>query len=190
MGQGELLMVLAEMERQLGCFLALLLTAAALHKAFTPRTSLAATAALARSRLPLARVLLPAAALTELVAAGLLLSAEHVGAGALLAAALLGGYLAALARALGGSASAAIDCGCHFGSPSHERPALARADLARNALLIGLALLLALLATRLAAAGAGPIPLEAHHLLAGAGGLALYLAFDALRGLPPLSHPA
>jgi hypothetical protein len=168
----ELPAVFGELVRQLASFLALLLGAAVLHKAYTPAPSIASAAALTRSSGRLARAALIVAAALEAAACALLLTKQHLQAGALLAALLFTLYFGALARALR-AGDGGIDCGCHFGA-SHG--GVETFDLTRNAVLAALAVLVC--------AGAGAIapPLEPRHLLAGAGGLALYVALDAVRG--------
>ncbi|HLW23448.1 MAG TPA: MauE/DoxX family redox-associated membrane protein [Steroidobacteraceae bacterium] len=178
-------LLIAELTRQLAGFLAWLLAASALHKALDPAASVAAAAALTRRPAaagtaavrpgPGARALTVLAIVLEGGACALLFaSGPLLRAGALLAAALFAAYGAALAVALR-EGRTAIDCGCHFGS---HRPEIGGFDLKRNAVLIALAAAV-LAGARWAA------PLTLRHLLVGAGGLALYVALDAVRGLAP-----
>jgi len=169
--------VLQEIVCQLAGFLAVLLAASALHKAFTPGASVPAVRNLTRLPRALAPLALGLAASIELLAAAGLLMDAWRGSAALLALALLAIYLGLLGRALRGG-QRAMDCGCHFGASSRG---LGFYELARNALLI-------VLAGVVAAAGRSGLAgtIEPRHLLAGAAAFALYLAVESVAALQPL----
>lgn len=173
--------VLAEVARQLAAFLAVLLAAAAVHKALVPRASVAAVSTLVRVPRALAGPAVVLAATLELLAAVGLLTGAGRAAGALLAMLLFALYLALLGGALR-RGERGIDCGCHFGGPGRG---LGFRELARNAVLVVLA--------GLVAAGARAAPtgvLAARHLLIGAACFALYLAVESLVALPPVRRTA
>jgi hypothetical protein len=170
---------------QLAWFLALLAAASALHKAFgAERARQAARALLPDAGARGASLAVVAAMLGEACAAVLLLAPSARALGASLAALIWTGYLLVLARAaLAGRTD--LDCGCSFGA-GHRR--LGRFQLARGAVLVGLAAVV--VATRLgagAAAHGGTETASAAALgITAATWLVLYGALDQVMALGPL----
>jgi hypothetical protein len=173
--EGTLFGVAQVLGAQLAAFLAALLLASAAHKgmrfahtrkvvhefAGVPRSAAAAVAI--------------AAALGELIAAAALFVPAYRLAGASLAALIWGVYLALILRAIGQGRRDA-DCGCSFGSQPH---ALGAFEVARNALLVALAVLAAVSAAR------GAAPVAASQGLAACAFLALYGALEQVMAVRP-----
>jgi hypothetical protein len=180
MSDGTLLGVARVLVSQLSAFLALLLVASAVHKwvrwAHTrkvvhdfvgvPRSASAGVAL--------------AAALGELLAAAALFAPTYRLAGASLAALIWGAYLALILRAIGQGRRDA-DCGCSFGVNRHP---LGVFEVARNAVLVGFAALVAV------SAASGAVPVAASQVLAACALLALYGALDQVAALRPLRRGA
>ncbi len=160
---------------QLGAFLAVLLVAAAAHKAIAwrrTRTVMQNFAGVPRSAASAAAL---AACALEGLAGLLLILPAHRRAGAALASAMLGLYLALIVRAVA-TRRGTVDCGCSFNASSHR---LGAYDITRNAVLLTAALLLLACADAVA-------PLAPSQLLAAFALLALYGALDQLTALQPL----
>jgi uncharacterized membrane protein YphA (DoxX/SURF4 family) len=161
---------------QLAAFLALLLTASAAHK----WSRWEHTLGVARDFAGVPRAAAPAAAvgvgLAEWSAAVLLFLPAYRLPGALLAASVLTVYLALIARSLI-AGRRDIDCGCSFGPARHRLGAF---EAGRNAVLAGMALLVAASAVR-----GGPA-IAPSQALAAAALLALYGALDQVMGLQPM----
>jgi uncharacterized membrane protein YphA (DoxX/SURF4 family) len=161
---------------QLAAFLALLLLAAAVHKAIRwPQTRRVVRdfAGIPRSASSVAAL---AAAVGETLAGVLLFVPAYRAAGAALAALLWGAYSILIVRAIV-EGRRDVDCGCSFGP--NQRP-LGVFQVARNAMLVILALLVAV-----SAAGGG-VPVAASQILAACALLALYGALDQVMALQPL----
>jgi hypothetical protein len=161
---------------QLAAFLGLLLMTSSVHKGIHWTHTLRVVhdfAGVPRSASPFAVI---AAALGELLAGALLFVPAYRLAGALLAALLWGSYLALIVRAiLQGRRD--VDCGCSFGPT--QRP-LGLFQVARNAVLVAFALLVAVSAAN------GGVPAPASQVLAACALLALYGALDQVMALQPL----
>jgi uncharacterized membrane protein YphA (DoxX/SURF4 family) len=160
---------------QLAAFLAVLLTASAAHKAFSWRRTRSVVQDFAGVPRPAASAAAFAACALEALAGALLLLPGYRRAGAALAAAILGVYLALIARAVA-AGRGAVDCGCNFGAGPRS---LGRFEVARNAVLLGAALLL--LADADTIASTAP-----SQLLAACALFALYVAVDQLTALRPM----
>jgi hypothetical protein len=161
---------------QLAAFLALLLLASGLHKLIRRRrteTVVHAFAGVPRAAAPLAAV---AAGAAESAAGVMLWVPAWRAAGGLLAVLIWGGYLALIAHAIR-QGRRDVDCGCTFGSAQHP---LGFYQLARNALLIGAALLV----SGVALPDVTP-PVPASQVLAACALLALYGALDQSMALTP-----
>jgi uncharacterized membrane protein YphA (DoxX/SURF4 family) len=162
---------------QAAAFEALLLIASALHKAVQWSPLRGVVREFAGVPSSLAPLVLAGVAGLEAVAGGLLWVPRLRTVGALLAAAVWTTYLALIGRAiLQGRRDA--DCGCSFG-PAHSP--LGSYQAARNALLIGLAIGVALDGLHPAEGS-----LQASQLLAACALLALYGALDQVMGLQTL----
>ena len=155
-------------------FLSLILASAAVHKLVAVNRLAAATARLLRVSLPIGRTLSLAAAAVELGAALALLVNSLRPTGALLAAALWASYAFALldARIRG---ETAFDCGCSFGTKTHN---IDRFAVFRAFGLTGLAISLALIPV------SGPPSGEA--VFAAFAFLSLYAAAGEIAALPSL----
>ena len=165
---------------QLAAFLAALLLASAAHKGMRfahARKVVHEFAGVPRSA---ATAVAIAAALGELIAAAALFVPVYRFAGASLAALIWGVYLALILRAIGQGRRDA-DCGCTFGSMPH---ALGAFEVARNALLMALAVLVAV------SAGRGAAPVAASQVLAACAFLALYGALEQVMAVRPLRRGA
>jgi|GEM_PF-965758 len=180
-GEGTLLGVARLLVAQVAAFLAVLLLASAAHKGMrfahirkvvqefvrVPRSASAAVAF--------------AAALGELLAAAALLAPAYRWAGASLAALIWGAYLALILRAIGQGRRDA-DCGCSFGPKQHPLGAF---EVARNAVLMALAVLVGI------SAASGAVPAAASQVLAACAFLALYGALEQVMAVrPPLRRGA
>jgi uncharacterized membrane protein YphA (DoxX/SURF4 family) len=161
---------------QLAAFLALLLLASAVHKSVRWAhigKVVHEFGSVPRSAAPWAAV---AAMLGELLAAVLLLLPAQRLSGALLAALIWCVYLALMLRAIA-QGRRNVDCGCSFGASPHP---LGGFEVARNAVLVAFALLVA------ASAAGGAVPLPASQLLGACALLALYGALDQVMAVRPL----
>lgn len=163
MGVAQLLVV------QMAVFLAALLLAAGLHKLIRREhlRSVIQEFAAVPARLALPAVL--GVALAEMVTGVMLWWPAYREAGGALAALLWGGYLLLILRAIA-QGRRDVDCGCTFGAA--QRP-LGTYQVARTAVLTGVALLVALCAARTAAG-----PAAASQMLAACTLVALYGALD------------
>jgi Methylamine utilisation protein MauE len=113
---------------------------------------------------------------SELLAGVLLCSASYRAAGAVLAGVLWGGYLWLILRAIA-QGRREVDCGCTFGAA--QRP-LGAYPVARNVVLTGMAVLVAVSSARSVSLAAG-----AAQLLAACTLVALYAALDQVMALAP-----
>lgn len=183
--------VLELVEIQLACFLALLLSVAALHKLFWRSRALRAASEMTGMAWRSAGMAVSLATASELGAAGLLAIPAYRAAGALLAASIWSAYFALIARSIV-IGRRDVDCGCSFGAA--HRP-LGRFELLRCASLSLLAVVVAALcfasagrggaSESVAGAGSGAAMLVSEALAAGAM-LALYAALDHVMALGPL----
>ncbi len=161
---------------QLAAFLALLLLASAVHKATRWRYTQRVLRDFAGVPAAVTSVAALAAALIEALAGALLFAPAYRAAGAVLAALLWAAYLALIVRAiLQGRRD--VDCGCGFGRA--HRP-LGTFQVARNALLVFLASLVAVPVAR------GSVPVAGSQVWAACALLALYGAFDQVMALQPM----
>lgn len=173
---GDALHALAD---QAATFEALLLFAAAIHKAVHWPQLLRAVRQFVGARASLAPLVLAGDAAATVAAGALLLLPNSRLAGALLAAVFWATYLAFILRAvLVGRHD--VDCGCSFGPT--QRP-LGSYQVARNMVLLAVALGVAIDAHFAGGSGDG---LQASQVLAGCALLALYAAIDQVMGLQPL----
>jgi uncharacterized membrane protein YphA (DoxX/SURF4 family) len=161
---------------QTAAFLALLLIASAIHKLLRPARTQEIMQQFAGVRRRFAAFAWLGVSLAELLAGVFLVLPGDRAAAALLAAAVWSGYLVLILRAIV-QQRADVECGCSFG-PS-LRP-LGIYHLARNAVLIGLAVLAAVVAP------SGGVEVRGSELLAAAAFLSLYAALDQTMGLRPL----
>jgi hypothetical protein len=165
---------------QIAAFLAVLLTASAVHKVFGWRR----TRTVVQDFGGVPRRAASAAALAvcaiEALAGALLILPDHRRAGAALATAILGVYLALIVRAVAVNRGA-VDCGCSFGGGSGNgvSKTLGKFEIVRNAVLLTAALLLLVGADGIAS-------LAPSQLLAACALLALYGAVDQLMALQPM----
>jgi hypothetical protein len=167
--------VAAVLLSQLAAFLAVLLIASAAHKALAWRRTRTVVQDFAGVPRAAASGAATAACALECFAGLLLILPDHRRAGATLAAVILGLYLALIARAVA-QRRGAVDCGCSFGANSRRLGAF---EIARNAALLGAALLLFAFADAIA-------PLAPSQVLAACALLALYVALDQLATLQPM----
>ncbi len=161
---------------QLAAFLALLLLASAVHKALRWPHTRHVVRDFARVPAAASSMMALAAALIETLAGALLFAPAHRPAGAVLAALLWTAYSALIVRAII-QGRREVDCGCSFGRA--HRP-LGAFHVARNALLVFLALLVAV-----PAAGES-VPVIPAQVWAACALLALYAALDQVMALQPL----
>ncbi len=161
---------------QLAAFLAFLLLASAVHKAFRWPQTRRAVRDFAGVPAAVSSMTALAAALIEALAGALLFAPAHRPAGAVLAALLWTAYSVLIVRAIV-QGRREVDCGCSFGRA--HRP-LGAFHVARNALLVLLALLVAI-----SAAGES-VPVTASQVWAACALLALYGALDQVMALQPL----
>jgi hypothetical protein len=166
---------------QLAAFVAVLLAVSAGHKVVKWSYSRNVVREFAGLPHHVATAALAAAALGEAVAGVLLLlpGAHLRMIGASLAAAIWAAYLVFILRAvLQGRRE--VDCGCSFGSGAgaNHRP-LGAFQIGRNAVLLGLAILVA-------ASARGAVPVQGSQLLAACALLALYGALDQVMALAPM----
>jgi uncharacterized membrane protein len=169
--------VVSSLISQLAAFLALLLATSAVHKAMSwqrTRSVIHEFAGVPRAAAAPAGL---AAALCELLAAGLLFVPAGRLWGAVLAALILSAYLALMVRALL-QGRRELDCGCSFGGTAHP---LGAYEVARNAVLAAFALLIAG-----SAAEGRELPVSAPQILAACALLALYGALDLVMTFQPL----
>jgi len=164
---------------QLAAFVALLLFASAAHKALAWRRTRSVVENFGGVPRPAASAAAAGACAFEGLAALLLILPDHRRAGAALASAILGLYLALIVRAVARHRGA-VDCGCSFGASSRR---LGTFEIARNAALLGAALLLLTFADATA-------PWVPSQLLAACALLALYGAVDQLTALQPMRRGA
>jgi len=176
---GEVLHALAA---QCGAFESVLLLASALHKALTFRRLATVVGRFAGLRQSLVPVALAGSAALEVAAGGLLWVPGLHALGAVLAVVVWAGYLALIVRAIVAGRRDA-DCGCSFGAKS--RP-LGAYQVTRNAVLLGLAAVVALDAWLSGSAVGGPARFQGSELLAAGALLALYGALDQVMALQPL----
>jgi hypothetical protein len=159
---------------QLAGFLAALLLVTGLHKLIQRERAQAVVqdfAGVTPRLAPLAVLLVGA---TELLAGALLWSAAYRAAGAALAGLLWSGYLLLILRAIA-QGRRDLDCGCTFGA---SRRPLGLYPVARNTVLAGMALLVALSSLRAVAVAAG-----AAEIVAACALLSLYGALDQVMAL-------
>ena len=173
----SLLGILQALAVQLAAFMAALLLASGLHKLTRRRRIQAAINELVGLSRRLAPLVAGAVAAAELLAGGLLLTSSHRAIGAALAVTIWGAYLLLILRAIV-QGRLDIDCGCTFGAARHP---LRSYHVARNAVLTGIALLVAVVP-----APGTSVPLAAAQILAALGLLALYGALDQVMALQPL----
>jgi len=160
---------------QVAAFLAVLLIASAVHKAFSWRRTRTVVEDFAGVPRQAASAAAFAACAIEALAGALLMLPDHRRAGAALAAAILSVYLALIARAVALNRGV-VDCGCSFGAGSRN---LGKYEIARNAVLLTTALLLLAYADAIAS-------MAPSQLLAACALLALYGAADQLMALQPM----
>jgi uncharacterized membrane protein YphA (DoxX/SURF4 family) len=162
---------------QVASFQALLLTVSAVHKSVRWSRSKSVVRQFAGVPRPLATAALSAVIVGELGAGVSLIVPAYRPAGAMLAALLWTLYLALIVRAiLQGRRD--VDCGCSFGPTA--RP-LGSFHVARNAVLAGLALLIAWVS-----ASSGSVSAQVSQVLGAIALLALYGACDQVMALQPL----
>lgn len=160
---------------QIAAFLAVLLIASAVHKAFGWRRTRAVVRDFGGVPRRAASAVALAVCTIEVLAGALLILPDHRRAGAAFATAILGLYLALIVRAVAVDRGV-VDCGCSFGGGSRS---LGKFEIVRNAVLLTAALLLL--------AGADGIATMApSQLLAACALLALYGAVDQLMALQPM----
>jgi hypothetical protein len=162
---------------QLAIFQTLLLAASAVHKGVKWSYSKGVVQQFIGVPRSAAASALVAAISLELIAAALLVVPGYRAAGAALAALIWAVYLAFIFRAILRNRRD-IDCGCSFGPTS--RP-LGAFQLARNALLAGVALFIAGVS-----AMSGGVAVMGSQVLGGIALLALYGALDQVMALRPL----
>jgi hypothetical protein len=162
---------------QMALFEALLLAATAAHKAATWSKSRDVMQKFAGVPASLAASALVTAIAAELAVGTLLIVPQYRAAGAISAALIWTGYLLLIVRAIR-SGRRDVDCGCSFGPTA--RP-LGRVQLGRNAVLAGVALLIAGVSAR-----SGSAAPQASQVLGGMALLALYGALDQVSALRPL----
>ena len=160
---------------QVAAFLAVLLIASAVHKAFSWRRTRTVVEDFAGVPRQAASAAAFAACAIEALAGALLMLPDHRRAGAALAAAILSVYLALIARAVALNRGV-VDCGCSFGAGSRN---LGKYEIVRNAVLLTTALLLLAYADAIAS-------MAPSQLLAACALLALYGAADQLMALQPM----
>lgn len=160
---------------QIGAFLAVLLIASAIHKAFSWRRTRSVVENFGGVPRRAASAAALAACAVEALAGALLILPDHRRIGAALASAILGVYLALIVRAVALNRGV-VDCGCSFGGGSRN---LGKFEIARNAVLLTAALLV--LTCTDASATMAP-----SQLLAACALLALYGAIDQLMALQPM----
>ena len=167
---------------QLAVFLGLLLLGSAFHKVFgfeRARSVMQGFAGIPARLAPMAVVLV---AVAELLAGLLLCSASYRGVGASIAVLAWSAYLAVILRRIAQGRSD-LDCGCSFGA-AHS--SLGAFQVVRNAVLIGLALIVGLAgAPREIGPGLQPVQLLPALAL-----LALYAALDQIMTLKRLHRGA
>jgi uncharacterized membrane protein YphA (DoxX/SURF4 family) len=166
---------------QIAAFLAVLLIASAVHKAFGWRRTRAVVEDFGGVPRRAASAVALAVCAIEALAGALLILPDHRRAGAALATAILGLYLALIMHAVAVNRGA-VDCGCSFGgggSRTGGSRKLGKFEIVRNSVLLTAALLLL--------AGADGIAATApSQLLAACALLALYGAVDQLMALQPM----
>ena len=162
---------------QLAIFQALLLIASAIHKIAKWRHSQGVLRQFAGVPVSMAAVTLCAAIAGELVAAAGLVLPAYRPMGAILAALLWVVYLGLILRAIAKDRRD-VDCGCSFGSAS--RP-LGAFQITRNAILVGLAVMVAVVSALIGSVGA-----QASQGLGAVALLLLYAALDQVMSLRPL----
>jgi hypothetical protein len=173
----DLAAVSSELVSQVAAFLAVLLAASALHKALNLRASAASAVLLAGLRPAWGGAAVALAMGLEAASGVGLATSAHRGAAALGALVVFGLYLLFLARAVLAGRTA-IDCGCRFGGAAHRH--IGAFELGRNAMLVLLAALVAIVASTGLTGGLG-----LRHVLVGLAGFAVYLAIEAVAGLEP-----
>lgn len=167
--------VAAVLLAQIAAFLAVLLIASAVHKAFSwRRTRIVVQDFAGVPRRGASTAAFVACAL-EVLAGALLMLPDHRRVGAALASALLGVYLALIARAVALDRGM-VDCGCSFGAGSRS---LGKFEIVRNAGLLITALLLFVYADAIAS-------MAPSQLLAACALFALYGAVDQMMALRPM----
>lgn len=176
-GGGSTFAALQALGAQFAAFVALLLTASALHKASGWRRSRSVVRQFGGVADSFASVALAAAIGAELAAAALLIAPSTRLPGAALATAIWAAYLALMLRAIQQNRRD-VDCGCSFGAA--HRP-LGSFQVARNAALATLCACIA------AVSMTDAVPaIAASQLLGALALLALYGALDQVMGLQPL----
>jgi hypothetical protein len=168
---------LAALSAQLGAFLALLLVASALHKAWRWRRSRYLLARFAGLPDSLGSVSLGGVIAIELAAAILLFEPAQRALGATGAAVLWVVYLALILRAIRLNRRD-MDCGCSFGATAHS---LGSFQVVRNLVLIALSGGVAAVTVT-----AGQAAIESSQLLGAFALLAMYMAIDQVMALQPL----
>jgi len=161
---------------QTAAFLALLLIASAVHKLLHPAHTQDIMQQFAGVPRRFAAFAWWGVSLAELLAGACLVMPGSRAAAALLALVLWSVYLALILRAII-QRRADVECGCSFGP--NLRP-LGTYHVARNAVLIGLAVLVAVVAS------SGGFEVRGSELLSAAAFLSLYAALDQTMGLRPL----
>jgi hypothetical protein len=161
---------------QVAAFEALLLAASGIHKALRWRHTLSVIQTFGGVPKSLAAAAAAAVIGGEWLAGAALLMPAPRTLGAALAALIWGGYLALIVRAVA-RGRRDVDCGCSFGPTRH---ALGSHHIARNAVLMGLALSIAVTVPL----GHG-IPVQGVQVLAACTLLALYGALDQVMALQP-----
>lgn len=177
MSDASMVAAIQALSGQFAAFLALLLTASAVHKAARWRHSWSVVRQFAGAPLSLTSASLAMAVACELSAAVLLMLPSWRAAGAMLAAVIWAAYLVLILRAIGQDRRH-VDCGCSFGSSG--RP-LGFFQVTRNAVLTGLALFVAAVS-----ALRGGVSIEGSQLLGASALMALYGALDQVMALQPL----
>jgi Methylamine utilisation protein MauE len=178
--------VIALLMTQLAAFLALLLLASGLHKMIRRDRS----QSVVREFAGVPRVLAPftamAVAVTELLAASLLLTPAYRAVGGVLAASIWAVYLGLIVRAIA-QGRRDVDCGCTFGIA--HRP-LGAFQVARNVVLMGMGALVGVgalmgvgAAVSMGSAAGGPV--IATEMLAALALAALYGALEQVMALTP-----
>jgi hypothetical protein len=162
---------------QLAAFQALLLLASSFHK--IRRWSYSRTVLRHFAGVPpvLTAPLLGLTVAGESLGAILLVMPASRTAGAMVASLIWTVYLALIVRALA-QGRREVDCGCSFGSVRHS---LGSFEVARNAVLLGFATLIACVSAQ-----SGEVSIQGSQVLAACALLAVYGALDQVMALRPL----
>jgi hypothetical protein len=165
---------------QVAAFLAFLLAASAAHKGWNWGRTLQVVREFAGVPRSAAAAAAVAAGILEWLAAALLFVPSYRVLGALIASIVLTVYLALIARSIM-AGRRQVDCGCSFGSARHS---LGGFEVARNAVLVAMALGVA------ASAARGGPEIAFSQILGAAAMLALYTALDQVMALRPMRQGA